>query len=124
MKRWRRSRNSIEKFADIHALPLPGRLQTHKDYRIMLLPSDMSKSAVYRFYEKACESEQLSLVSRHERVSWALFFPAVDDSSITRTMSIIVSTKDRRYRCLKRPKNLSGANLVFPTSINEIQQFH
>ena len=26
---------------------LPGRLPTHKDYRVMLLPSDMSKSAVY-----------------------------------------------------------------------------
>lgn len=54
----------IERFADNHALPLPGRLPTHKDYRVMLLPSDMSKSAVYRFYVKACETEQSNRVSR------------------------------------------------------------
>ena len=29
----------------------------------MLLPSSMSKSAVYRFYVRACESEQVSCVS-------------------------------------------------------------
>ena len=30
----------------------------------MLLPSDMTKNAVYRFYEKACESEQSTPVCR------------------------------------------------------------
>ena len=54
----------IEQFANNHAMPLPGRLPTHKDYRVILLPSDMSKSAVYRFYVRACESEQVSSVSR------------------------------------------------------------
>ena len=54
----------IERFADSYALPLPGRLLTQKDYRVMLLPSDMSKSAVYRFYVKACETEQVNCVSR------------------------------------------------------------
>ena len=54
----------IEQFADNHAMPLPGRLPTHKDYRVMLLPSDMSKSAVYRFYVRACESGHVSCVSR------------------------------------------------------------
>ena len=38
----------IENFSDI-----PGRLPTFKHYRVMLLPSDMTKNAVYRFYEKA-----------------------------------------------------------------------
>ena len=54
----------IEQFADNHAMPLPGRLPTHKDYRVMLLPSDMSKSAVYRFYVRACESEHVRCVCR------------------------------------------------------------
>ena len=54
----------IEQFADNHAMPLPGRLPTHKDYRVMLLPSDMSKIAVYRFYVRACESEQVRCISR------------------------------------------------------------
>ena len=48
----------------VAVMPLPGRLPTHKDYRVMLLTSDMSKSAVYRFYVKACESEQVSCISR------------------------------------------------------------
>ena len=59
----------IEQFADSHAMPLPGRLPTHKDYRVMLLPSDMSKSAVYRSYAKACESEQSSCISRRTFVT-------------------------------------------------------
>ena len=54
----------IEQFADNHAMPLPGRMPTHKDYRVMLLPSDMSKSAVYRFYVRACESEHVHCVCR------------------------------------------------------------
>lgn len=54
----------IETFADNHALPLPGRLPAFKDYRVMLLPSDMTKSAVYRNYVKACESEQSKPVCR------------------------------------------------------------
>ena len=31
----------------------------------MLLPSDMSKSAVHRFYQRACKSEHVNCVSRH-----------------------------------------------------------
>ena len=57
-----RIKGFIEQFADNHAMPLPGRLPTHKDYRVMLLPSDMSKSAVYRFYVRAYESDQMACV--------------------------------------------------------------
>ena len=56
-------KNFIIRFADNHALPLPGRLPSHKDYRVMLLPSDMSKSSVYRFYKKGCEAEQVPCVA-------------------------------------------------------------
>ena len=49
----------IEKFADNHAMPLPGRLPDFKDYCVMLLPSDMTKSAVYRLYVKACDSRTI-----------------------------------------------------------------
>ena len=45
-----------------------------------------------------------------DTVSWALFFPAIDDSSTTRTMLSIVSTKDLRYKRLNSPKKRSGAN--------------
>ena len=54
----------IEKYADNHAMPLPSRLPAFKDYRVMLLPSDMSKSSVYRCYVEACNSEQSKPVCR------------------------------------------------------------
>ena len=50
----------IEKFADNHALPLPGRLPAFKDYRVMLLPSDMTKMFVFSQYVKTCQQEQFS----------------------------------------------------------------
>ena len=54
----------IEKCADTHAMPLPGRLPTFKDYKVMLLPSDMTKSAVYRSYVEACKSDGTMWVTR------------------------------------------------------------
>ena len=47
----------VEKFADNHALPLPGHLPAYKDYKVVLLPSDMTKVYVYRQYVKAYEYE-------------------------------------------------------------------
>ena len=68
----------IEMFADNHALPLPGRLPAHKDYKVMLLPSDMSKSAVYRFYSKSCEAGGLHCVSRRTFTSiWGELCPYI-----------------------------------------------
>ena len=43
----------------MHALPLPGRLPKHQDYRVMKLPSDVSKAAVYRDYCKALQALQI-----------------------------------------------------------------
>ena len=65
-REWRHEkiRGFIEQFADNHAMPLPGRLPTHKDYQVMLLPSHMSKSSAYRWYIWACESEQTACVSQ------------------------------------------------------------
>ena len=57
----------ITRFAEIHALPLPGRMPNHKT-KALLLPSDISKSEVYRQYKQACSDELL-----HKPVSWAKF---------------------------------------------------
>ena len=46
----------IKCYADIHAVPLPGRLPKHQDYRVMKLPSDVSKATVYRDYVTASEA--------------------------------------------------------------------
>ena len=42
----------IKNFAEVHALPLPGRMPNHKD-KALLLPSDITKSEVYRQYKQA-----------------------------------------------------------------------
>ena len=39
----------IKNYADVHAMPLPGRLPKHNDFRVMLLPSDVTKRKVYDY---------------------------------------------------------------------------
>ena len=46
----------IKCYADTHAVPLPGRLPKHQDYRVMKLPSDVSKATVYHDYVTASEA--------------------------------------------------------------------
>lgn len=36
----------IESYAEVHAIPLPGHLLAHRDYQIMLLPSDTTSICV------------------------------------------------------------------------------
>ena len=45
----------IKNFAEAHALPLPGQMPKFYDYRIMLLPSDVSKASVHREYVEAAK---------------------------------------------------------------------
>ena len=54
----------IENYADIHAMPLPGRLPSHRDYQVMLLPSDTTKAFVYRKFVSSCEVSGITPVSR------------------------------------------------------------
>ena len=46
----------IKCYADVHAVPLPGRLPKHQDYRVMKLPSDVTKSFVYRAYSEGLQA--------------------------------------------------------------------
>ena len=48
----------IKNYADVNAMPLPGRLPKHHDYKVMLLPSDVTKRKVYNEYSIA--SRELS----------------------------------------------------------------
>ena len=45
----------IDTTANVHGLPLPGRMPNHRDSDVILLPSDMSKSFVYRKYVESSE---------------------------------------------------------------------
>ena len=38
----------IKNFAEVHAIPLPGRMPKFYDYNIMLLPTDVSKASVHK----------------------------------------------------------------------------
>lgn len=73
----------IKCYADIHAVPLPGRLPKHQDYRVMKLPSDVSKATVYRDYVTASEGlrdegEQVRIISyRQFRRLWQELVPFV-----------------------------------------------
>ena len=44
----------IDNIGTSHAMPLPGRLPYHKDSRVILLPTDMTKARIYREYHQAC----------------------------------------------------------------------
>ena len=55
----------IKCYADVHAVPLPGRLPKHQDYRVMKLPSDVTKASVYSAYQAGVQmlDEQVRIVS-------------------------------------------------------------
>ena len=73
----------IKYYADIHAIPLPGRLPKHQDYRVMKLPSDVSKATVYSDYVTASEAlrdtgKEVRIISyRQFRRLWQELVPFV-----------------------------------------------
>ena len=50
----------ITNYAEVHALPLPGRMSHFNDFNIMLLPSDTNKASVYREYVSCTKDVQKS----------------------------------------------------------------
>lgn len=67
----------ITRFAEIHALPLPGRMPNHKT-KALLLPSDISKSEVYRQYKQACTDEKLPVSWAKFHSIWSSILPHID----------------------------------------------
>ena len=43
----------IKNYARAHGLPLPGRVPGHRD-KVVILPSDITKTVVYAKYKEAC----------------------------------------------------------------------
>ena len=56
----------IDNIAEVHGMPLPGRLPNHRNSDIMLLPSDMSKRYVFQKYARAGEGMQCKVLSRRK----------------------------------------------------------
>ena len=49
-------------FADFHTMPLPGRMPNMKDYSVMMLPSDMTKSGIWKNYVDCCAENGLRAI--------------------------------------------------------------
>jgi hypothetical protein len=50
----------INNYAEVHAIPLPGRMPKFYDYNVMLLPTSISKASVHRNYVTASNALEKS----------------------------------------------------------------
>ena len=65
-------------YAETHALPLPGRLPSHRDFQVMLIPTDTTKSKLYFEFQKACEPFSLQCCSKsHFMYLWRKQLPYI-----------------------------------------------
>lgn len=67
----------IKSVADRIALPLPGRLPKFKDYKIMKLPSNETKSSIYRMYIATLDSDERKISNRSLRRIWSKYVPFI-----------------------------------------------
>lgn len=49
----RRALDFIEHYAAVHAMPMPGRMPNIRDYSVMMLPSDVTKTGLWEQYKQA-----------------------------------------------------------------------
>jgi hypothetical protein len=56
--------NFLNKLADNTAIPLPGRLPQHRDYRVMKLPSEMTRQSIHEDYVNMCSQAAKDPVGR------------------------------------------------------------
>ena len=71
----------ITNFASAHALPLPGHVPGHKD-KVMILPSDLPKAAVYARYQQACAGAGIQAVGRSKFYdTWQSLLPHISVST-------------------------------------------
>ena len=71
----------ITNFASAHALSLPGRVPGHKD-KVMILPSDLPKAAVYVHYQQACAASGIQAAGRSKFYdTWHCLLPHISVST-------------------------------------------
>ena len=74
----------IQNFADCHAMPLPGRMPNMKDYSVMMLPSDMTKSGIWKNYVESCSESGIRAVGLTKfKCVWALYLPHISVMKIS-----------------------------------------
>lgn len=97
----------IENYAAIHAMPLPGRLPSYRDYRVMLLPSDITKAFVYRQFKAACEAKSVTPVCRRTFENlWHSLCPYI---AVMKPASDLCSVCQENVNLLLRSANLPDA---------------
>lgn len=70
--------NFITNFADYNAMPLPGRMPKMKDYTVMMLPSDVTKSNLWRKYTQACVDSSCKSVGLTKfKNIWKAYLPHI-----------------------------------------------
>ena len=70
----------IKNYARAHGLPLPGRVPGHRD-KVMVLPSDITKTVVFTQYKEACIKSSRNSVGRSPFFSlWQSMLPHISVS--------------------------------------------
>ena len=104
----------IENYATVHALPLPGRLPSHRDFRIMLLPSDITKAFVYRKFVDACASSKITAISRRTFENlWSELCPQI--SVMKPASDLCFVCQQNSYLIMKSvnlPEHVKSARLI------------
>ncbi len=103
----------IDNFSEIHGLPLPGRMPNHRDSDLVILPSDMSKSYVYKKYSENCEqSNEFRFKRRKFEDIWHDLRPNV------------VTNKPATDLCLTCQLNTDRISKSFALSEEDREQLH
>ena len=103
----------IDNFSEVHGLPLPGRMPNHRDSDLVILPSDMSKSYVYRKYAETGEqSSEYRFKRRKFEELWHDLRPYV------------VTNKPATDLCLTCQLNNDKISKSFALSEEEREQLH
>jgi hypothetical protein len=91
----------IDNIADTHSMPLPGRLPNHRDQRVLLLPTDMTKAKIYHLYTTSCT------VNNNPSVSRAKFYRVWSD--IRPYVATMKPADDLCFDCQKLSTSLANS---------------
>ena len=97
----------IQNFADCNAMPLPGRMPNMKDYSVMMLPSDITKSGIWGNYVSSCSQSGIRAVGLTKfKYAWALYLPHI---SVMKISSDLCDTCQKNSSFIMKSVNCSEA---------------
>ena len=94
-------RSFIVCYANQHALPLPGRLPYHRDFTVMLLPSDTTKVMVHKVYQEAAATQGYTSVSYSQFIQlWSYLCPHISVIKPSSDLCPLCQKNMMRLRCV------------------------